>query len=218
MKHTMISNSVRLFVAYIWSQDNISSMLRNSDRQARKKRVDFSQPNAGEGETDGKNYNSSCYRSLGSIRSSIFFSVKPRYEYFAFFRWWPPVRFYFKVLRAIEKLQIEHLTVENPQQSMDARGEATLTKKDEGFKEFVTLLRKALNLPKEWEIEDFKLWKLSTSSIPNTHLECLNATINGKDKYLVGPSDARRQLKEMADVFVRSRITTGIVIWLKKKR
>jgi len=103
------------------------------------------------------------------------------------------VGFYFKVLRAIEKFQIEHLIVENPLQSMDAKGEATLTKKDEGFKEFETLLRKARNLPKEWEIEDFKLWEASRG---NMHFECLNATINGKDKYLVGPFDARRQLVE----------------------
>jgi hypothetical protein len=43
-------------------------------------------------------------------------------------------------------------------------------------------------------------------------LKCLNATINGKDEFLLGTSDALHQLKEMADIYVRGKITAFIVI------
>jgi hypothetical protein len=167
----------------------------------------------GKGYVASNNWN---FTSTGGICSRhVFFSSKPRYEYFTFFRFLPSVHTYYMMLKAIKNLKIESLLIEDLETGK-AKGEVILTEKDKGFKELVALLKREQYIPKEGKVENLKLWAMSTipsSHMPRIYLQCLNATINGnKDKYLIGPYDAQHQLKEMADVFVRGKITTFIVI------
>ena len=74
--------------------------------------VELFQSNIGRGEIHGS-YNQYCDTNPGSVSNSIYFMSKPRFEYYAFFRFMPPVRTYYKILEAIEKLKIEGLVLKD---------------------------------------------------------------------------------------------------------
>jgi hypothetical protein len=140
---------------------------------------------------------------------------KSRFEYYSFFRFWPLVRTYYRILGAIEKLKIESLDVKD-METMQAKGETILTKENEGFKDILALLKRNQYISNGDSVTELKYWESYYVRKPppfGLHLKCLNATVNGKDEFLLGTVDALYQLKEMADVYVRGRITALIVIW-----
>lgn len=160
--------------------------------------------------------NKYCTANLRSVPNSIYFMSKSRFEYYAFFRFLPPVRTYCKILEAIEKLKIESLLIEDTI-TMKAMGETVFTEENGGFKDIVVLLKRNQCIPNEASVKDIKYWEscyLRNPPPSGLHLKCLNATVNGEDKFLyrLGTFDALHQLKEMADIYVRGKITAIIVI------
>lgn len=158
--------------------------------------------------------NKYCTTDPRSVPNSIYFMSKPRFEYFAFFRFLPPVRTYYKILEAIEKLKIESLLIEDTM-TMKAMGETVFTEENGGFKDTVALLKRNQCIPNEASVKDIKYWEscyLRNPPPSGLHLKCLNATVNGEDKFLLGTFDALHQLKEMADIYVRGKITAFIII------
>ncbi|HEY92722.1 MAG TPA: hypothetical protein G4O17_03140 [Dehalococcoidia bacterium] len=148
------------------------------------------------------------------VPNSFYFVSKPRYEYYAFFRFLPPVRTYYRILGAIEKLKIGSLNIKD-MRTMQATGETVFTEENEGFKDIIALLRRNQYIPKGGCVKDIKYWEscFPRNSPPTgQHFKCLNATVNGKDEFLLGPFDALHQLKEIADNYVRGKITACIVI------
>jgi hypothetical protein len=138
---------------------------------------------------------------------------KPRFEYYAFFRFLPPVRTYCKILEAIEKLRIQSLHVED-MKTMKAMGETVFTEENGGFKDIVALLKRNQCIPNEAEVKELRYWESYYVQKPppfGLHLKCLNATINNEGKFVLG-IDALHQLKEMADIYVRGKITAFIII------
>ena len=175
--------------------------------------VSFSQENIKGGEVYAAY---SWYRNSNPslVPNYIYFMSKPRYEYYAFFRFLPSVGTYYKILRAIETLKIANAHIKD-KKTMQVMGETVITEENEGFKYIVALLRRS-HISKEVSVKDIKYWEtyyLRNPTPSNLHLKCLNATINGKDEFLLGPFDALHQLKELADIYVRSKITAFIVIF-----
>ena len=175
--------------------------------------VNFSQDNI-KGREAYDNYSWYCNTNPSPVPNSFYFMSKPRHEYYAFFRFLPPVRTYYRILGAIEKLKIGSLNIID-KRTMKATGETVFTEGNEGFKDIRALLRRNQYISKEESVKDIKYWEsCSLRSLPplGLHLKCLNATVNGEDKYLLGPFDALHQLKEIADIYVRHKITACIVI------
>lgn len=175
--------------------------------------VELSQSNLRQGETHG-----SCNRHYdtdpGPVIDSIYLMSKPRLEYCAFFRFMPSVHTYYEILKAIEKLKIESLVVKD-METMQAMGKTVLTKQNRGFRDIVALLRRNQCIPPKANVTELRYWESCDLKKPppfGLHLKCLNATVNGEDKFLLGTFDALHQLKEMADIYVRGRITTFIVL------
>ena len=175
--------------------------------------INFSQDNIKEGEV----YDAySWYRNSNPspAANSVYFMSKPRYEYYAFFRFLPPVRTYYRILGAIEKLKIGSLNIKD-NRTMQAVGETVFTEENEGFKDIIALLRRNQYISKEGSVKDIKYWEscyLRNPPPSGLHLKCLNATVNGKDEFLLGHLDALHQLKEKADIYVRGKIIAFIVI------
>ena len=98
---------------------------------------------------------------------------------------------------------------------MQATGETVFTEENEGFKDTIALLRRNQYISKEGSVKDIKYWEscfLRNPSPSGQHLKCLNATVNGKDEFILGPFDALHKLKEIADIYVRDKITAFIII------
>ena len=64
--------------------------------------VELSQSNIRQGEAHDY-CNTDCNANSSSIANSIYFMSKPRFKYYAFFRFMPSVRVYYRILKAIEK-------------------------------------------------------------------------------------------------------------------
>ena len=175
--------------------------------------VELSQLNIVIGETHG-DCNQYRHTNPSSVANSIYFMSKPRFEYYAFFHFMPSVHTYYKILRAIKQLKVESLIVKDTK-TMQAMGKTILTKENEGFKDILTLLKRDHYVSNKDIVTEFRYWESYYVRKPppfGLHLKCLNATVNGKDEFLVGTFDALHQLKEMADIYVRGKITTFIVI------
>ena len=173
--------------------------------------VNFSHDNIQKGEVYGA-YGWYRNSNLSPDANSIYFMFKPRFEYYAFFRFMPSVRTYHKILRAIEKLKIESLPVKD-MKTMQATGETVLSEQDKDFKDIVAFLRKNQCIPNKASVTELRYWESCFLKKPppfGLHLKCLNATVNGEEKFLL--DNALHQLKEKADIYVRGKITTFIVI------
>ena len=128
------------------------------------------------------------------------------------FRFLPPVRTYHKILEAIKKLKIESLPVDTI--TMQAKGETVFTQENRGFTDIVALLKRNQYIPNKASVMELRYWESYDVQKPppfGLHLKCLNAIINNKGEFVLG-IDALHQLKEMADIYVRGKITTSIII------
>ena len=173
--------------------------------------VESSRPNIRWGELYGS-CNQYYNANPSSGINSIYFMSKPRFEYYAFFRFMPSVRTYYKILKAIEKLKIDSLRVFGTQ-TMQAKGETVLTKQDEGFSDIVAFLRRNQYIPNKASVTELRYWEswyVKKPQLFEIHLKCLNATVNGEDRFLL--ENALHQLKEKADIYVRGKITAFIVL------
>jgi hypothetical protein len=191
----------------------VSKEVKNTTSRVVQFIVELSRSNIRMGETHG-----ACnqYRNTNpsSAVNPIYFMFEPRFGYYSFFRFLPLVRTYYRILGAIEKLKIKSLDVKDLE-TMKAMGETILTKENEGFKDILALLKKNQYISNEDIVTELRYWESYYVRKPppfGLHLKCLNATVNGKDKFLLGAFDALYQLKEMADVHVRGKITAFIVI------
>ena len=173
--------------------------------------VNFYQYNIKEGEVYGA-YGWYRNSNLSPDVNSIYFMSKPRFEYYAFFWFMPSVRNYYKILKAIEKLKIGSLPIKDTK-TMQAKGETVLTKQDKGFKDIVAFLKRNQYIRNEASVTELRYWESYYVTKPppfGLHLKCLNATVNGEDKFLF--ENALHELKEKADIYVRGKITTFVVI------
>ena len=144
--------------------------------------------------------------------NSIYFMSKPRFEYYTFFRFMPSVRTYYKILKAINKLKIGSFYIKD-KNTMQVVGETILTAENEGFKDIIAFLKRKQYIKKEDSISDIRYWESYYLQKPppfGLHIKALNATVNGKDKFLL--DNALHELKKLADIYVRSKITRFIVI------
>ena len=103
-------------------------------------------------------YNQYSGTNSSPVANSIYFMSKPRLEYYAFFRFMPSVRTYYKILEAIEKLKIKGLVLKD-METMSAIGETVFTKQNNGFNDIMTLLRKNQYIPNKASISEFRYWE-----------------------------------------------------------
>jgi hypothetical protein len=145
--------------------------------------------------------------TYGDIANLIWFSTEPRFEYFAFFRFLPPVRAYYRAREAIEKLG-----------GLKRTGiikRSVLTSQDTGFRELVMILLKYGLL--SGNIEELRLEREGrvVINMPVGGFQSLIAKREGNDEVIIDTKFSDQQpiyiLKTKADVFVREVITRYIL-------
>jgi hypothetical protein len=145
--------------------------------------------------------------TYGDIANLIWFSTEPRFEYFAFFRFLPSVRTYYRAREAIEKL--------GDLKRIGTIKLSVLTSRDAGFRELVLILLKCGLL--SGNIDELRLEKEGrvVINMPIGGFQSLIAKREGNDEVIIDTKRSDQQpmyiLRTKADVFVREVITRYIL-------